>query len=267
MKKILSAAMLCAVFSGSIMAGTAGTERKETFKAGQVKIVLIQTEAGNITVKAGDKSSIEAETVKYAPENCKVTMEIQGENLLLKAESPKRSFFSGFKKGCETGFAVMMPASIPLTVLTGSGDTKVADMTGKGDFRAGSGNMSLAGLSGKLNIRTGSGSVSGRLTSDDIDVMAGSGDIDLRGLTGSFTGKTGSGRISAAWKSVPLSPGRCADVKTGSGGIELAFPAGSKIGAKTTVGSGNVQNAFDYSEQGFDVRAMTGSGDITLKKT
>lgn len=168
-----------------------------------------------------------------------------------------------------------------LRVDTGSGSVEVSDVAGDLDVDTGSGSIRAVGVrGGGIVLDTGNGDVEGEdLTGDELDADTGSGDITLRRVsaprltldTGSGSVRlglltdvdhleidTGSGSVDVA---VPADFGSRVAVATGSGGVDLADLAASRLevddgDVSGVVGDGDGETVID-----------TGSGDVTIRRS
>lgn len=237
MKKVL----LTAAVLGAALAARAEDGAKREFPAQGVKTIRVQTESGDIQIRAGAKLAVEVVDDKK-PELCLLTLEVQGDALVLKAESARRYFVPG--PGCGAGFRVTAPAALSLEAKTGSGNVVLDGMSGEAALAAGSGHIS--------------GTLSGRLTA-----KSGSGGMELKGLMGGADAKSGSGGVTLIWAKAPA---ESVSVKSGSGSVVLAFPAGTKLQASQAAGSGSAVNTLGETPGApLKVSVMTGSGDSTIE--
>jgi len=234
-------ALLTAVVLGAALAARAEDGAAREFPAQGVKTIRVQTESGNIEVHAGAKLAVEVVDNKK-PELCLLTLEVQGDSLVLKAESARRYFVPG--PGCGAGFRVTAPAALSLEAKTGSG------------------NVALDGMSGAAALAAGSGHIAGILAGSLI-AKSGSGGLNLKGLTGGADVKSGSGGVTLVWAKAPA--GSVA-VKSGSGDVVLAFPAGTKLQSRQVAGSGSAVNTLgEVPDAPLKVSVITGSGDSTIE--
>ena len=206
----------------------------------------------------------------------------------------------GWESSHEVRVTVVMPGDMKLDYRVGSGDFRfdnpaatlsVKGESGSGDvffkgnprelhLSAGSGDMQVAKGShaGPVSVHTGSGDIiySGDATS--LSLGAGSGDITV-GHAVAKTAKigSGSGDIVVHWGK--LAAGATIKASSGSGDLDLYFPAATVIAGKISTGSGDVNTDFpalihgshhSYTLSGgpgaITVEADTGSGDISLHK-
>jgi DUF4097 and DUF4098 domain-containing protein YvlB len=198
-----------------------------------------------------------------------------------------------------SGDAILDGACKSFTATTGSGDIKAAftkdvEIT---DLHTGSGDITVAGPVGDLSVETGSGDVRADLTGGkaraslrsgsgdltlkggaaELNARSGSGSITAEGLTGPATLKTSSGEISARWAGAPRD-GKVS-VRSSSGGVRLAFPAGTTFQGLLDTTSGDVlcdfpgtlnsrgqTFAFSGPQGSAELTVETASGDIQVSK-
>lgn len=255
MKKVL----LTAAVLGAALAARAEGGTKREFPANGVKELRIEAESGPIEVRAGAKIEVEVVENKK-PDLCRLTLEIRGGTLFLKAESAQRWFVP--HEGCGAGFRVSAPAALPLDAKAGSGGVLAAGRAGAVRLRAGSGGVVLDGASGAADLSAGSGKISGTL-SGRLTAKSGSGGVELKGLTSGADVKSGSGGVTLAWAKAPSGS---VDVACGSGSVRLVFPAGTKLTASQIAGSGSAVNKLGETPGApLRVSVKTGSGGSTIE--
>jgi DUF4097 and DUF4098 domain-containing protein YvlB len=162
---------------------------------------------------------------------------------------------------------------------TGSGDVKLANLTGEIRLQTGSGNIRAHQIAGAVRGGTGSGDIEIEETAaGDIDLHTGSGNITARGVQGGFHGEAGSGDITAeGTQSGPW------EIRTGSGNVRVHLPANAAFDADISTSSGSidvgspiemtVQGRLDDTHKqihgkvhggGPLLKVRTGSGDIHI---
>jgi len=124
-------------------------------------------------------------------------------------------------------------------VETGSGDVKLARLTGEIRLQTGSGDVRAHEIAGAVRGGAGSGDIEIEETgSGDIDLHTGSGNITVRGIQGSFHGGAGSGDITAegtqsgTW-----------EIRTGSGNVHVRLPGNAAFDADISTSSGSIDMA------------------------
>lgn len=154
-------------------------------------------------------------------------------------------------------YDMVVPANTRVRARTGTGDVRVAGVTGAVDAKTGSGSMELTAVGG------------------DVDVQSGAGPIGIRGLDTALRARTGTGRIR-----VEGAPGGAWDVSTGSGGIRIDLPddAAFEIDARTHSGEVRTDHPVVVNDDtrrgqlrgtvrggGPKVTLRTGSGGIAIE--
>lgn len=212
-KTLLTAAVL-----GAALAARAEDGAKREYPAQGVKTIRVQTESGSIEVRAGAKLAVEVVDNKK-PELCLLTLEVQGDALVLKAESARRYFLPG--PGCGAGFRVTAPAALSLEAKTGSGNVVLDGMSGEAALASGSGHISGT-LSGRLTAKSGSGGVTlvwAKAPAESVSVKCGSGSVVLAFPAGTklqASQAAGSGSAVNTLGETPGAPLKVS-VMTGSG--------------------------------------------------
>lgn len=146
-------------------------------------------------------------------------------------------------------------------------NTRVRARTGSGDVR-------VAGVTGAVEAMTGSGRMELTAVGGDVDVRTGAGPIGIVGLDTALRARTGTGRIR-----VEGAPGGAWDLSTGSGGIRIDLPddAAFEIDARTSSGDVRTQHPVVVRDEarrgrlqgtvrggGPRVTLRTGSGGIAI---
>ena len=177
-------------------------------------------------------------------------------------------------KNISIDYDITTPKGTDLTGNSGSGDIRVADLSGPAKLNTGSGSIDASGLSGRTSLETGSGDIRAQLMSPSgVKAQTGSGSIQLKGVQGELFAETGSGDIETQGQ--PTSAWR---LQTGSGSVTLDTGS-SKFSLDAQTGSGSVHSdppltmhgsiekhhiTGDINGGGPSVRVETGSGDIRI---
>jgi len=242
------------------------------FPAAGVTGLDVAAETGPVAV-TGTEGKIEVEiTGNDEPEKCRVTTEITDGVLTLKAEgvpAPRawKNLFglteSEERTDCRAGFTVFAPAALPLKARNGTGSVQVSGRSGPVLVKSGTGDVSVSALTGPLEVDSGTGRLFGEACPAALDAKTGTGGVDLKGLCGPARVKSGTGRVRLAWAKAPASGE--VRVNTGTAGITLYFPEGTKLNASLKSGTGSVANEF-AAGGAFAVTAKSGTGSIALRK-
>ncbi len=263
----LLAAVLSPAFAARGQAERGKVVKTMNFMADKIRNIHVRTGSGDIRVDAANGAFVKVDAIEPASGSgkCALTMEIQGVDLVVKAQSPKTAFFRFWKsKRCEIGFDIKAPRGLPVDAASGSGDVRVSSRQADVDIKTGSGDIKVHGLTGKLSANSESGSIQGESLSN-IRVLAGSGSVRLDRLTASARVRTGSGDISLEWIKIPEKG--MVKAASGSGDVILAFPAGSKLSSDARSGTGKAANDWGNLEgASFVVSAAAGSGNVAVKK-
>ncbi|MBL9148991.1 MAG: DUF4097 family beta strand repeat protein [Phycisphaerae bacterium] len=251
--------------------------------------VFLETSGGN-------------ETAEREIEFVNVFVKRDGDKLIVRqGEEGQNWSFKGSYSG-RGKIVVNVPANVPVSVSTASGD-----VTAKGDFGAinatfasASGDMSLRDIGlGSLTVRTASGdatiktlrpvtTLNWAAASGDLQFAGGasttraesaSGDIHIEGVTGDFTGSAASGDLFVAFlpNAAFLNPGTRLKASTASGDVTFVVPADVNPGGTISTASGSISlapgMAADVARRNATLKGAnatveisTASGDVTLKR-
>jgi len=274
---------------------------------GTVKLVLSSHDVV-VNVKTGDKVSVTTDIwaatdskdeksriiERYAP-----NVSENGNDVVVRSPSHHGWHFS-WGRSPQARVTIVMPPAMALDYHLGSGDfrfdnagadTPIKGESGSGDvfvttaskrleIRAGSGDMRVGINNGSAStlLHTGSGDINFNGTTDRLNLEAGSGDVTVNDAVAKTAAITaGSGDVVAHWHK--LEPGAMIKGSTGSGDVDMYFPADTVISGRISTGSGDVNTDFpalihgshhSYTLSGGDgaiqVDLGTGSGDVGLHK-
>lgn len=274
---------------------------------GTVKLVLSSHDVV-VDIKAGDKVSVTTDIwasadskdeksriiERYAP-----TVESSGDDVVIRSPSHHGWHF-GWGRSPQARVTLVMPPAMALDYRLGSGDFRFDNPSAKTDVKGenGSGDVYFKGNPGRLRLTAGSGDmqVASGTDSGPVSVHTGSGDVGFSGSATTLSLGTGSGDITATaevtkaaklgsgsgdivvhWKKVAA--GASIRSSSGSGDVDMYFPADTVIGGRISTGSGEVNTDFpalihgshhSYTLSGGDgaiqVDVGTGSGDVSLHK-
>lgn len=224
------------------LAPARAAEAGRKFPATGLRALDVRTERGLIAAEAGGMDEVAVAVVDFDPQRCEIAMARRGDRLHAEAKTKPGPFW---RPRCNAGFRIRVPRGLPLDAASGSGGIEVAALAGPLVLRAGSGGVRLDGVAGDVTAELGSGSVTGRVRAKRVAVRCGSGDVRLR------------------WDLVPA--GGEAQVKAGSGSVELAFPAETALRTDLRSGSGRVRNEFgEAASAALRIVVKTGSGNIAV---
>lgn len=213
------------------------------FDSKDLKKIQVRNGSGEVTItgaKSG-KTVVVADKIKF-DDTCKINMEKNGETLFVEVRE------SGIvRRSCVINLSITAPKNSALDLAIGSGNVDVKDVAGALTFKVGSGSVNVNG-----EIK-------------ELDGKSGSGDITLHGLTTGGTLAAGTGKLALSYKMVPTM-GEL-DIKSGSGGVEIAMPKDAKIRTSFVSGSGEMTNELGDSPDGkFKISMKTGSGNLHIKR-
>jgi hypothetical protein len=114
-----------------------------------------------------------------------------------------------------------------------------------------------------VEVRTAGGNVSMRDYRGSALLASGSGDIDVAGFCGfSLDARAGSGDVAAQ---TACSPPKLS-LRANSGSVRAVVPPGSyDLDAESASGSEQVHGVTSTPEAPFSIRALSGSGDVTVE--
>jgi DUF4097 and DUF4098 domain-containing protein YvlB len=163
---------------------------------------------------------------------------------------------------CGARFVIHVPAGMPVTVSTGSGDVHASGLSGPVSLDVSSGDMELHGLTGGTTAQVQSGDIVADALSGRVSLRASSGDISAGELRSrEVTARSTSGDVSV---DVAVAPDRV-DASASSGDVAVAVPRGVSYDATVDTSSGD--HALGVaSDPASDrrVSAVTSSGDATI---
>lgn len=147
-----------------------------------------------------------------------------------------------------------------------SGDLDIAEVE-RLDASSGSGNVRVAGVTGDARVGTASGDVSLGTTDGQLEASTASGDVTVRGVGGTLEVSTASGDVT-----IDRADGDAATVKTLSGDIRIGLPSGIRVEPDISTLSGSVKlpTPADVSSaeprRTVRVRLRSMSGDIRVDR-
>lgn len=143
-------------------------------------------------------------------------------------------------------------------------------------IQTGSGNIKIADMKGDITVQTGSGNISGDSLCGKLSARAGSGNITLTGFEGSGAIATGSGNVRVEAASVTGDM----EMQAGSGNIKLEIPEKLSFHLEIQTGSGSIKTDFDevlsYNKKGnsaegnvgaapeINIRLLANSGNVRV---
>jgi DUF4097 and DUF4098 domain-containing protein YvlB len=184
--------------------------------------------------------------------------------LSLQQVAPSGAAFGLFGPSVWVDYDLEVPAPVRLNLQAGSGDADLDGLSGAVSVETGSGGLKLANLAGPLDARAGSGSVDLTNASGEVRLASGSGLLRGAGLLHVREASTGSGSI--------LLSGTFTDqavIRSGSGSIELHLLPGSSVRIDARTQSGRVQvrdlPSLSPGERSLSGTLGSGSGSLTIE--
>jgi putative adhesin len=166
---------------------------------------------------------------------------------------------------CESSFTIRVPAGLPVSVSTRSGDVRASDLSGPLSIHAGSGDVALSGLSGGTEAKVSSGDIEASRLSGRLRLQTSSGDIDAAELSGrTIDAHANSGDVFLDVATVP----KRVNVAASSGDVVISVPRNGSDGyaATTATSSGDSRLLVDINDASeHSVSAVTSSGDATIR--
>lgn len=147
---------------------------------------------------------------------------------------------------CSAALDIKVPATVPVTVTSASGNVYATDMSGSLQVRADSGDVQLNSVSGPVSVQEASGTVSGQdLRASDVEVQADSSAIDLE---------------------FALPPQRVVS-RVASGDTLIVVPSagGYLITGQTSSGQRDIDPVLENGQSARTLAVDSDSGDVTIQ--
>jgi hypothetical protein len=218
------------------------------------RITVRPGSSGDITVRtSGSASQVRIKRVlRYQGAQPTIRYEINGDELVLPMDcgSPR----------CSVSYEVTAPEGVVVRGEATSGNVEL-HRVGAVEFTMVSGNVSVTGASGDVHAKTSSGNVEVADATGALRLHTSSGDIEARRVVGAVDAEAGSGNVT-----VEFSEPASAQVRTGSGDIELTVPDG-RYRVRTETGSGDTNlTVTNDPTASLLLDASTGSGNLTINR-
>jgi hypothetical protein len=212
---------------------------EQTFDAGDTSSLKIDSFAGNVTVRAGERGTIRVVATKKASrfrDLTQITVDIheQDGGLVIKTSRPM---------GLDRTTVDLEITTPPATRL---------------DLNLGAGQVNVRGLARPVKAHNGAGSVDIADVMAEIEVGTGAGAIVVRGAVGPVRLNNGAGAI--VYQGTPQ--GDCR-FNTGAGSIVLTLPANPDVAVDLSTGVGTIrlECPVDGRVTKREVTGLIGSGD------
>ncbi len=226
------------------------TEPTRTFQvSGSPAALILNSDAGSVTVNSGNTGSIIVQATKYASfggnvNNVQVNYSSPNGNTLNVTVQRSGSF--NFFNSTSVDFIITVPTTTDLQITTNAGSINVSGVTGKMSLISNAGTIGAtqASLTGSSTFRTNAGSI-------NFD-----GSI---GATGTYDFETNAGSIDMT---LPGTASFHLNASTNAGSITIGFPAVSVQHS----GAGSTANGDVGNTPGAILTLRTNAGSITLNK-
>ncbi len=213
--------------------------------------VKVETDDGDVTVRAGEAKVIEArvETVgwRISPDEVRVTDRQSGDRVELEVRLPRHHGGFGHR-------SIKIDLTVPLEL--------------NADFRTGDGNVSLQGVRGETRVTTGDGNVEAQGLDGIFEASTGDGNVRVSGRFDRLSIKSGDGRIAAEINSGSKMASDWS-VRSGDGDVELRLPEGFAADVDLHTGDGHIDVDVPITASGAigssEIRGKMNGGGLTLR--
>jgi Toastrack DUF4097 len=176
----------------------------------------------------------------YFIDSPEITWRLEGETLTVRNDCGA----AGWLTNCVTDFTIEVPAGLPVTLDTSSGDVAVEGPTGRLSLHTDSGDVTARGSSASTDAASDSGNVSIASSSSEVSASSDSGDVDV----------TISGE-----------PPDRVEATTDSGDVDVTVPyAAYSVETETDSGDEQVDGIVQDDRASRMIIASTDSGDVTV---
>jgi hypothetical protein len=230
--------------------------------------VRFANDAGNVTIRAGDKPEVKRE-VHYADDK-------PGEDTF-RVKDGVLQLDSCNTSNCSIDYEVVVPADTTVAgqldsgtadisgvaevnVRSSSGEVTVGDVAGGVNIEAESGSVNLSDIGGTVTAKAESGSVSADGVRGDLTLEVSSGSVEARGIGGTTEVDASSGSVVVELTSVEN-----VRVKADSGNVELSVPGGA-YKLVTSTDSGKVDSEIEddpAADHRIDLHTDSGNIEVT----
>ncbi|MFN8369563.1 MAG: hypothetical protein U0T83_02935 [Bacteriovoracaceae bacterium] len=204
----------------------------------------------NVTGKINVSGSVEnlktivTATKNKFSDNCKMSIERSGNNLIIKVERSNKSVPA---EECDVDFDLKVPRLVNLDITSISGNLTSDNTKGDIVFNMGNGNIVTTAKIKKLEGILANGNIIAKSLIGSSDVQVDNGDVNL---TYGYGEEPLTGEL---------------EIKTNKGNATVKFPQGTKIQAKLT-SKGDLINEMGNTENApFKVSMKSTSGNLKIK--
>ena len=286
MNRVIVAAAVLALAGCEVNLNSEGIVSRETkrFTVTGTPDVLVDTFDGSIEVHSWDRDEVEVEIEKRAMEQAlvddmKVTAEQDGNRIVVKVTSPRRSDGHGVQIGIHFSPSARLRVALPrhsqLTASSEDGSLVVEDVTGKINLRTADGSIRASRLSGEILVRSGDGSIRLDRAEGKLDVETEDGSITMEAKPTVLRARTSDGSIrfdidadsvmDADW-----------DLQTADGSVVLSLPGSFNAVLDAETRDGSVRSSHpalhderrdgdSREERRRTLKATLGAGGKTLR--
>jgi len=210
--------LLCAAASHAALAD----EWTKSFNLGARPELRVETSDGNVTLRVGNGSAIEARVEtsgwRIGPGEVTVTSRQNGDFVEIDVKIPQRHFDFGNR-------SVRIDVQVPRQTKT--------------DIHTGDGNIRADGLRGNIRLATHDGNIDGEQFDGVLEASSGDGNIRVRGRFDGLNLRSGDGHINADVQAGSRMAGIWT-VHSGDGGVTLRLPDGFAADIDAHTGDGRI---------------------------
>lgn len=250
----IAALALMLVTSGcarNVPAGSAPVqeEKTQTIRATGTSLVVVQSDAGPITV-AGGTGDITVRWQKRAPAKSDAT------EMQVTAQTASGTATIAYHNAGQTSanrsvaFDIRIPPGAKLQVQDNAGPVTVTGLEQGADISTGGGAVTVKNVQGRLLI-----------TSDG-------GDITVKDMDGAITAQTHGGNITVSGRLLGTNT-----LHTTAGNIDVTISAGSNLAIAAATSAGTIANDFGFGARGQigdgsggTLDLATGAGNIAIHR-
>jgi DUF4097 and DUF4098 domain-containing protein YvlB len=251
--------ILCAAASHVALAD----QWTKSFSVGPKPELRVETSDGNVTLRTGSVSTIEARVDtggwKIGPGEITVTSHQSGDRVELEVKIPSLHFDFGRRW---VKIELQIPRETKADIHTGDGNIRADGLRGSTRLATHDGNIEGEEFDGVLEASSGDGSIHVRGRFDGLNLRSGDGHIDAdvqpgSRMAGSWTVHSGDGSVT-----LRLPDGFAADIDahTGDGRITVDLPLTTSGGMQEHSVSGKLNGG------GSVLTIHTGDGSIHLSR-
>ncbi|GAA4216113.1 DUF4097 family beta strand repeat-containing protein [Actinocatenispora rupis] len=140
--------------------------------------LMIDLSSADIVLRGGTGDAVRvSRTMSWNNSRPEVSVDVEDGTLAVRSNGCRHGV--GFDT-CRVSITVTLPATLPVSMRTESGDARLTGLTGPVRVRTSSGDVTASGLSGELDAQIDSGDLTADdVTSPRVNVIADSGNVQL----------------------------------------------------------------------------------------